>query len=135
MSIQSNKIVFLSNELNVVKDNILNLTVANVTDAIPAPRMLNEYFGVLNEEELLLYKINSKGLFKKVFSLDEYVLKLDINKFQSAEFGRGSGTLWLQTKYDDKDLVFTSNWKLEGAIKFVNILESKIEIVDRKLLK
>lgn len=83
----------------------------------------------------MLYKINSKGFFKKEYSLDEQILELDINKFQSAEFGRGSGILWLQTKYDDKDLILTSNWKLEAAIKFVNSLETKIEIIDRKLLK
>jgi len=121
--------------LNEAKENILNLTVPNQTDAIPAPKIWNEYFGVFKEEKLLLYKINSKGFFKKEYSLDEQILELDINKFQSAEFGRGSGILWLQTKYDDKDLILTSNWKLEAAIKFVNSLETKIEIIDRKLLK
>lgn len=96
--------------------------------------MHNEYYSVLENEEISLYRINSKGLFKKTYSLDNPGLKLDINNFQSAEFWRENGVFWLQTKYNQKDLIFGSNWKLEGTIKFINILETKMEIIDRKLL-
>lgn len=135
MSAITNKVDFLSSELNVSKENIVFLNVTNASEPIPAPKMFNEYFGILEKEEISLYKIHSKGLFKKTYSLENVELKLDINKFQTAEFGRGSGTLWLQTKYNDKDLIFTSNWKLEGTMKFIKVLETKIKIIDRKLLK
>jgi hypothetical protein len=135
MTIQSKKINCLSKELNVDEKIIVPLTVAKDSDAIPAPKFLNEFYGVLNEDELSIYKINSQGFFRKIYSLDGQVQNLDLNKFQEAEFGKGNGVLWLQTKYDKKVLIFTSNWKLDGAINFVKKLEEKIEIIDRKLLK
>jgi hypothetical protein len=55
--------------------------------------------------------------------------------FQKAEFGKGSGILWLQSVVNGKNLVFTSNWKLDGTKGFVEILNKSIGIIDYNLFK
>ena len=132
---QSKKIDYLKSELNIEESSIFNLTVANESTAVPTPKMLTEYFGVLNDEYIELFVVKSKGLFKKEYSLEIKTYKIRFKDFKTAEFGRGNGILWLQTKVLDQELIFTSNWNLEGSKNFIKKLEEKVTIVDIKLLK
>ncbi len=55
--------------------------------------------------------------------------------FQSAEFGIGSGNLWLQCELDRGRLVFCSprkSWKSEAGKKLIEKIGGEIEIQDMK---
>ena len=90
------------------------LIVLGMQNAIVPGGTWTSYWLRLNESTITL--INDKLGVEKEISYDS---------FQVAEFGIGSGNLWLQCKVDGNDFVFCStkkNWKSAGAKAFMQKL-------------
>ncbi|MCH5148684.1 MAG: hypothetical protein J1G05_04910 [Clostridiales bacterium] len=64
--------------------------------------------------------------------------EISLSEFQTAEFGIGSGNLWLQCKLTRGCLVFCSprkSWKSEEATKLIDAINSVCPIKDMKAYK
>lgn len=81
MSIVDRKLKFLQETKNVGTIDTMLLTVADISTVLTTPKMYNEFYGIILEDHLVLHKINSKGLFKKEFFMDDETHKLMFNKF------------------------------------------------------
>ena len=66
------------------------------------------------------------------------VVEISYSEFKEAEFGIGSGNLWLQCVLENGDLYFCSprkSWKSEAGSKLVEYLNSACPIKDLKAYK
>ena len=64
--------------------------------------------------------------------------EINFSEFEGAEFGIGSGNLWLQCKLKRGGLVFCSprkSWKSEGATKLIEAIDKSCTIKDMKAYK
>ena len=64
--------------------------------------------------------------------------EISLSEFQAAEFGIGSGNLWLQCKLARGYLVFCSprkSWKSEEAAKLIDAINKVCPIKDMKAYK
>ena len=64
--------------------------------------------------------------------------EIPYTQFKSAEFGIGSGNLWLRCKMERGGLVFCSprkSWKSEAATKLINAINDVCAIKDMKAYK
>lgn len=69
-------------------------------------------------------------------STDKY--EINYSEFKQAEFGIGSGNLWLQCKLEKGSLVFCSprkSWKSEEAAKLIDAINNVCPIKDMKSYK
>lgn len=63
------------------------------------------------------------------------VIKIPYTDFEKAEFGIGSGNLWLQCKLKGGSLIFCSPrkcWKSEAGKKLIEKINNVTEIIDKK---
>ena len=64
--------------------------------------------------------------------------EISYSEFKEAEFGIGSGNLWLQCKLEKGSLVFCSrrkSWKSEEATKLIDAINNVCPIKDMKAYK
>lgn len=93
---------------------VFDMVVGHGGGVLPQPRGYTSYMAEITDESLICQ--NDKLKVKK---------EIPFSSFKRAEFGIGSGNLWLQCVVDDASFVFCStrkNWKSEAG----KLLISKI---------
>ena len=100
-----------------------DMVVGNGADILPA-RGYTGYFAEITDTSVIC--TNDKLGVKK---------EIPFSSFQSAEFGIGSGMLWLQCNIDGKFFAFTSprkSWKTTGAKLLMDKISEQTEILSMK---
>ena len=98
---------------------------------------------VVNSGGILPQKVGMQGFFVEVTdtTLVFYNDKLGVKKeipfdgFEYAEFGIGSGNLWLQCRVNGKPLIFCTTrkkWKSDAAKLLMEKIGEKTELIDMK---
>lgn len=124
------KRAFLLNETKIDSNEVFILILGDQTPLLPGG-LWTSYYGHLQEDHILCYKVKSTGLFKKTYSI-EGTYKLWYKDMQTAEFGSGNGNLWLQMSFKQGPLVFTSggDWTSPAAQVFVQKLSQLVSVID-----
>lgn len=111
-------------EHNVNPENALEFVVGQGGDILPQKTGFQGYFAELTETSL-------------IFTNDVLKVQKEVpfTSFQRAEFGIGSGQLWLQCVVDGSPFVFCmrrKHWKSEGAKRMLAKIGEQTEILDMK---
>lgn len=120
----SKKSDFLSKH-NLSEENVFELILGESNNVLPG-KTWQSYFVVPGEESMLCYNASD----------DNSVIELPYSSFEKAEFGIGSGNLWLQCFVSGEFLPFCStkkNWTSAAAKKILEKLGSLISEEDKKL--
>lgn len=109
---------------NVEETPVLSLTLGAGGDNLPCPSAFTAYNVTIGEETL-------------TFHNEKLSVKTDIpySAFSSAEFGIGSGNLWLQCVVNGSPLVFCmprKNWKSEKAKYLMDKIGQVTELKEKK---
>ncbi len=106
------------------ESRVLDIAVGDGGTLLPRPVAFTGYLVDIGDEALTFYndKLNVKTA-------------LPYADFQSAEFGIGSGNLWLQCVVRGSSLVFCmprKSWKSDKAKRLIDKISSATEIRDMK---
>ena len=108
-------------------DNALEIVVGKGGNILPQKTGFQGYFAELTETSI-------------IFTNDVLKVKKEVPyaSFTRAEFGCGSGQLWLQCIVDGSPFVFCmrrKHWKSEQAKRLLDKIGAKTEILDMKEYK
>lgn len=123
---------FIIEALKVSEDDVFLLVLGERNNVLPGG-VWSSYHAIVGEESIMIYKVQSKGIFKKTYSLSDYKKEIKFSEFNSAEFGRHNGNLWLQTTINGSFLPFTSPkqyWISKAGQKLVKNINKNISIID-----
>jgi hypothetical protein len=110
---------------NLSEENVFELILGESNNVLPG-KTWQSYFVVPGEESMLCYNAGD----------DSVVIDLPYSSFEKAEFGIGSGNLWLQCLVSGEFLPFCStkkNWTSAAAKKILEKLDTLISEEDKKL--
>ena len=128
------RITFVSTEKNLDINKVTGVVVGGANGVVRGGTF-SSYVVYVKDESMIWYHVKSKGLFKKVYSIDEEV-EIDYSDFSSAEFGRGNGNLWLQCVIKDEFIAFTNpplGWKDSRTVKMIENIGKFVTIKDIEL--
>ena len=109
---------------NYERDQVFSLVVGEGGGILPMKTGMTGYFGVIEGDSIIA--INDKLGVKK---------EIPFSSFSRAEFGIGSGNLWLQCVIDGKPFAFCmprKEWKSPSAKLLMEKIGSQTEILDMK---
>jgi len=110
------------NGLDVNK--VFDMVLGESEGILPKARGYTGYFAEITDTSLICTN-DVLGVKKEI----------PFSSFQAAEFGIGSGLLWLQCVVDGKSLVFSStrkNWKSPAGKLIMEKIAEQTEILSRK---
>ncbi len=111
---------------NLDQDKVFKMVLAEGGDILPTA---NAYTGYMAEikDDCLVCTNDRLNVFRK---------EIPFSSFQRAEFGFGSGNLWLQCIVDGNPFVFCAtrrSWKAPAAKLLLEKIGEKTEILDMKI--
>ena len=110
---------------NLDQNKVFNMVLAKGGDILPT---VNSFTGYIAEirDECFVCTNDKLNVFNK---------EIPFSSFQSAEFGIGSGQLWLQCIVDGNEFIFCSprkSWKSPAAKLLLEKIGEKTEILSMK---
>ena len=110
---------------NLDQNKVFNMVLARGGDILPT---VSDFTGYIAEirDECLVCTNDKLNVFNK---------EIPFSSFQSAEFGIGSGQLWLQCIVDGNEFIFCSprkSWKSPAAKLLLEKIGEKTEILSMK---
>ena len=110
---------------NLDPDKVFNMVVGEGGGILPTKTSFTGYITEIHDDRLVCSNDKLEVLRKEIL----------FSSFQSAEFGIGSGNLWLQCVVDGKPFVFCStrkSWKSPAAKLLLEKIGEKTEILSMK---
>lgn len=110
---------------NLDQNKVFNMALARGGDILPTVTSFTGYIAEIRDECLVC--TNDK--------LNVFNKEIPFSSFQSAEFGIGSGQLWLQCIVDGNEFIFCSprkSWKSPAAKLLLEKIGEKTEILSMK---
>ena len=111
-------------ENNLDINKVFSLVVGNGGNILPCPSAYTGYVAVITEKSLIC-KNDKLNVCKEI----------PFSAFKRAEFGIGSGNLWLQCVVNDSELVFCSprkSWKSPSGKLLMDKISEYTELLDIK---
>ena len=108
----------------VDKSRVFNMVVGNRDGVLPLAMGYTGYITEIKEDSIIC--TNEKLKVKK---------EIPLSSFKSAEFGIGSGNLWLQCNVDGQPLIFCSprkSWKSDAAKLLISKISEHTEVQGMK---
>ena len=110
---------------NLDENKVFNMVLARGADILPTVTAFTGYMTEI-KDDCIVCTNDKLNVFNK---------EIPFSSFQSAEFGIGSGQLWLQCIVDGKDFIFCSprkSWKSPAAKLLLEKSEKKLKLEARK---
>jgi hypothetical protein len=109
---------------NLDPNKVFPMALARGADILPAPSAFTAYMTEIKDDCIVC--TNDK--------LDVFNKEIPFSSFQRAEFGIGSGHLWLQCVVDGKEFIFCSSmlrkgWKTPAAKLLIEKIGEHTEIL------
>ena len=109
----------------VEQDKVFNMVLAQGGGILPTVTSFTGYHAQIKDDCLVCTNEKLKVFYKEI----------PFSAFQRAEFGIGSGNLWLQCIVDGKPFVFCAtrkSWKAPSAKLLLEKIGEKTEILSKK---
>ncbi|MBQ8862385.1 MAG: hypothetical protein IJ021_06580 [Clostridia bacterium] len=109
----------------ISENDVFEIILGDANNVLPGGTW-QSYFALMGEDTITCYKANDEST----------VIELSYSSFTKAEFGLGSGNLWLQCNVGEDFLAFCStkkNWLNAAGQKLVGKLDSFLSEEDKKL--
>lgn len=128
----SKKIDYVKEEINISEGNFEIIVTASGTNLLPNRNVtaFSEYVAYIRENETVFYYLKSKGIFKKIYTIEDEVI-LDYDTIEHAEIGTNGSMMYLQLVINNEVNAFVCK-KTDAFKSFVKNINNKVEIVDIK---
>ncbi|MBE6639192.1 MAG: hypothetical protein E7616_07030 [Ruminococcaceae bacterium] len=109
---------------NLDKNKVFNMVMGEGGGILPCPAAFTGYMAEITDNSVIC-RNNKLNVYREI----------PFASFESAEFGIGSGNLWLQCVVEGSPFVFCSprkSWKSPAAKLLIQKIEEQTGIIDKK---